>query len=311
MKRSSSTSKKRSSSTGSSGKRRVTAGGPQVTERDIVAEEPEFEDPYSDIEDDGEVVDAGADDDEEFEEGEEDDDQDEQATRQVFRPGVDVVPEGYEMTYDSSAYDMYHKLQVDWPCLSFDIVADSHGAARTKYPVTCYWACGSQAGPGSDNYVGIMKSSQLCRTKFDGDDNSDAEDPDEDDDDDDAENDQPDLDPVLETKFAKDASSFNRIRALPQQPTIVAGWTEAGVVKCWDFSDQFRQLDDPAQWVRDNADAGGAKAGKAAPLLFSTPHTAEGHLTEGFGLGWSPLQRGCLASGDCDGFVRVWTLAES
>eukprot|EP01064_Diplonema_japonicum_P014898 TRINITY_DN225_c0_g1_i1.p1 TRINITY_DN225_c0_g1~~TRINITY_DN225_c0_g1_i1.p1 ORF type:complete len:550 (+),score=155.40 TRINITY_DN225_c0_g1_i1:2457-4106(+) len=270
---------------------------------DMVVDEAQFEDDYDDVIDDGEVVDMHSD-----EEGaDEEEEQEDPERKVVFRPGVDEMPEGAEMTYDSSAYDMYHKLAVDWPCLSFDIVTDTRGASRTKYPLTCYWACGSQAANGEENYIGIMKSAQLCRTRYD---NAENEDDVEEDDDEDEDEDL-DMDPTLESKFSTDPVPFNRVRAMPQQPTIIAGWSESGVVKCFDFSDQFKQLDNPAEWVRENAESQGAKAGAPPRNLFTTPHGKEGHTTEGFGLGWSPLKRGTLASGDNEGHLRVWSLTDT
>ena len=270
-------------------------------DREIPAED--CDDFFSDIEDDGEVVMAPNSDEEEDEDMGEDDAQ----RRVVFRPGIDQVPEGAEMTYDSSAYDMYHKLQMDWPCLSFDIVSDTHGAARTKYPLTCYWACGSQAAHGEQNYLSLMKSSQLCRTRYDDGEES----IDENDEEDSEEHEDLDMDPVLESKTHQDAAPFNRVRTMPQQSTIVAGWSEKGVVSVYDFSDQYKQLDSPADWVRENVLQGGSAAGNPPRHLFSTPHSAEGHLTEGYGLAWSPKKRGALATGDCEGQVRTWLLSES
>ena len=299
-----SASSRRSASTTRATKRRANDEEPVQEDAQMAdAEEVEFEDDFSDIEDDGEVVDGGSD-------AEEDDGEaDDPARRVVFRPGIDEMPEGAELTYDSSAYDMFHKLVMDWPCLSFDVVTDSHGASRTKYPLTTYFAAGTQAASGEQNNLSMMKASQLCRTRYDDEDaDDDAEHDDDDDDEDEADG---DLEPLVEQKKHASPTAYNRVRVMPQQPTIVAGWTEAGIVTCHDFSDQFKQLDNPTEWVRENAQAGGAKAGRAPPLLFSTPHSSEGHTIEGYGIGWSPLKRGVLATGDCEGSVRSWTLNEA
>jgi len=50
----------------------------------------------------------------------------------VWRAGVDPIAEDEELDYDSSAYNMLHRLRVDWPCLSFDIVRDPLGNYRSK-----------------------------------------------------------------------------------------------------------------------------------------------------------------------------------
>jgi len=53
-------------------------------------------------------------------------------TKKVFIPGRDKLEEGEYLDYDSSSYVMYHSLDVDWPCLSFDILQDRLGLQRTK-----------------------------------------------------------------------------------------------------------------------------------------------------------------------------------
>ena len=52
--------------------------------------------------------------------------------KQVYRPGVDKLDEGEVLDYDSGAYKLYHAMNVEWPCLSFDIIEDRLGQGRTK-----------------------------------------------------------------------------------------------------------------------------------------------------------------------------------
>ena len=56
---------------------------------------------------------------------------------QVYRPGIDELGEGEVLDYDSSAYKLYHAMNVEWPCLSFDIVQDRLGEGRTKVRARC------------------------------------------------------------------------------------------------------------------------------------------------------------------------------
>jgi ribosome assembly protein RRB1 len=64
---------------------------------------------------------------------------------------------------------MYHALNVNWPCLSFDIFPDSLGQLRSKFPHTVYLAAGTQTGRDhySANSVKIMKISDLHKTQHD------------------------------------------------------------------------------------------------------------------------------------------------
>lgn len=54
------------------------------------------------------------------------------APKQVWRPGIDQIAEGEALEYDPSAYVMYHSLQTEWPCLSFDILKDDLGESRQR-----------------------------------------------------------------------------------------------------------------------------------------------------------------------------------
>ena len=47
--------------------------------------------------------------------------------KKVWRPDVDKIDDGEALDYDPSAYVMYHSLQTEWPCLSFDIIKDTLG----------------------------------------------------------------------------------------------------------------------------------------------------------------------------------------
>ena len=56
---------------------------------------------------------------------------------QVFKIGRDQLEEGEQLEVDNTAYRMYHRLNVEWPCLSFDIIADNLGANRTRVRISC------------------------------------------------------------------------------------------------------------------------------------------------------------------------------
>lgn len=54
--------------------------------------------------------------------------------------------------------------QTGAPCLSFDILHDSLGESRTEYPMTAYLVAGTQAEQGKQNFVILMKMSELHST---------------------------------------------------------------------------------------------------------------------------------------------------
>jgi ribosome assembly protein RRB1 len=63
---------------------------------------------------------------------------------QVWRPGVDVIAEDEELSYDPTAYDCLHKFSLEWPCLSFDFVKDDLGGPRSTFPHTVFMVAGTQ-----------------------------------------------------------------------------------------------------------------------------------------------------------------------
>lgn len=82
----------------------------------------------------------------------------------VWRPGVDKMGQDEKLEYDNSAYTAYHKMNVEWPCLSFDIIPDALGMYRTKFPMTMYMAAGTQADQPQKNKVMLMKMSDIHKT---------------------------------------------------------------------------------------------------------------------------------------------------
>lgn len=100
--------------------RNKSLGNEDDEDVDIDCEDP-FEDEIEEeviVQDDDDVDDAM------------EEDEDEGPTK-VWRPNVDQLEEGETLDYDSNAYDLFHVLNADWPCLSLDIVADNLGYKRT------------------------------------------------------------------------------------------------------------------------------------------------------------------------------------
>ncbi|KAL6067576.1 Glutamate rich WD repeat containing 1 [Balamuthia mandrillaris] len=253
----------------------------------------DYEDPFPDEEsDEGEeevIVDMAeggeeAQNEEEEEEGEEGASSSAAAAAapvRAFRPGIDELAEGQVLEYDSSAYDMFHRLQVEWPCLSFDVLIDKLGYERSKYPHTVYVVSGTQADQPHNNKVQVMKASQLHKTRHDMDE-----------DEDDEEDEDLDDDPIIEYRSFKHVGGVNRIRAMPTQSDIVATWSETGAVHVWDIGKYVKALDaPPATRLSD----------KHTPL-----QTFRGHGIEGFAMDWSTTKEGRLVTGDCNKFIYLW-----
>ncbi|KAJ3362372.1 ribosome biosynthesis protein rrb1 [Allomyces javanicus] len=238
----------------------------------------EFEDPFEDeYEEDEEVVDG---DDENMDYVDEDEDEAADDNVRVYLPGQPLA-EGEELEVDNSAYEMLHRLNVKWPCLSFDILRDQLGLERTKFPHTTYLVAGSQADQADKNELFIMKMSQLCKTKYDDDEDSGNES------DDDIEE-----DPILEHRSVRVRGGINRVRVMPSAnpaTQIVAAWNEMGHVDVYDLSQHVRALDTPGVVV--SADH--------APL-----HKIS-HKDEGFAMDWSSKVEGQLLTGDCSKMIKL------
>jgi len=184
-------------------------------------------------------------------------------------------PEHLEV--DNSTYEMLHRMNVEWPMLSFDFVADNLGSQRTRFPMTVYAAGGTQAESREKNKIILMKMHQLHRTKHDDGSGSDSDDSQEgeDDLDDDAE---------LQHVSVPHHGAVNRLRIMPQQPGIMATWADTGKVHVWDLNAPLHAL-----------------AGPTAP---ATTHECEPiftnsqHKDEGYAMDWSKIVAGQLATGD-------------
>jgi ribosome assembly protein RRB1 len=160
-------------STESDGNRRRGSDGKTKTNEkeqvNIEEEHLDFEDPFGD---EFEEEQLDEDDEQTFEENDDENDEEKaeavnanqhsaikadvadgnHAPKQVWRPGIDQIAEGEALEYDPSAYVMYHSLQTEWPCLSFDIPRDNLGESRQRVSGNCVYV---SMLPSVINNVGI------------------------------------------------------------------------------------------------------------------------------------------------------------
>ncbi|EFA83162.1 glutamate-rich WD repeat-containing protein 1 [Heterostelium album PN500] len=254
-------------------------------ENDQIEEEQDEEEDYHEMNDEDEEENN----DQEIEQEDEEEDEDDRSNLRVWRPGVDAMDEDEELIYDSSAYDMMHTMTVEWPCLSFQPLRDNLGLNRSKYPHTMYMVAGTQADQAKNNKILVMKVSSLCKTKHDEDD-SDAESSDEEDD----EDEDFDKEVDLQTNFINHNGAVNRIRAMEQQPNIVATWSDSRQVFIWNIHNNLKELDGENKQLKN----------QSSPI-----HVVTSHSDEGYALDWSPTTVGRLASGDCSNMIYVTNAA--
>lgn len=90
------------------------------------------------------------------------------AAPEAFIPGVHQLGKDEILEPDESVYLMRHQMDVNWPCLSFDILQDSLGDQRQRYPATAYLVTGTQADTAKNNEVSVYKMSSLHKTQKSG-----------------------------------------------------------------------------------------------------------------------------------------------
>ncbi len=222
----------------------------------------------------------------------------------VFVPGRHAIDDDESLQYDPTAYDCMSSMSLEWPSLSFDIVADSLGDDRRAFPHTMFMVAGTQAASSKLNYLAVMKVSNLTQGKHgaaaaaakdkkkkdgaaEGSDSD--EDMSEDSDSDEEE------DAKLHVKKIAHTGGINRVRSMPQQPHVVASWADTAQVQIWDLSQQLTELANEAE-----------PAPGSGKIIKVNARQVHSHSAEGYALDWSPLATGRLASGDCRSKIHIW-----
>jgi ribosome assembly protein RRB1 len=263
--------------------------------------ENEFEDDFADEFEHEEIIDAQYEDVEinlEEEEGNTASSAPPTPAPSVFRPGIDQLEEGQTLEPEPGTYTMLHRLDVQWPCLSFDVITPPgvKSSNKLKFPLTSYIVAGTQADKKEKNKIVVMKWSNLQRTNKDGFEDEDDEQEagkkyNVDDNDDASSTSSNDEDPELEFRMIKHNAGVNRIRAMPQMQSIVASWSDEKIVGVYNIQAEM-----------DAIENGGKAVVGSSPLV----HEFRGHADEGYALGWNSHQVGQLATGSCAGDLFLW-----
>lgn len=203
-----------------------------------------------------------------------------------------------EIDFDTSAYVVYNRLEMTYPCLSFDIVTDEFGSGVervSKYPLSLNLIAGAQTPPHvENNYIYVMKVNNIRALKQEDEAIKDEESEEEDE-----EQEDPDSLPKLTSVRVAHKGCVNRLRVNKIGGRIItASWSDKGKVHIYD-------LTTPVQAVSDQKSINTYTAQKVEPKPI---FTFGGHLSEGFALDWAPLKSGSLASGDCKKNIHVWTM---
>lgn len=197
--------------------------------------------------------------------------------QQIWNDQSQPLKEDEELDFDSSAYEMLHRSEVEWPCLSIDVLIRNRCGPqgienkqkwfpsemcgqlnkkdsvlnkrlnieehkKDKYPMTTYFCAGSQGENKNDNKIYVMKWSEMEKTINDDkqpDDNS------EDDAEDIVEKMNSHIkEPIIRYESIPHRGCVNRIRSLHGTP-IVATWNDEGEVGIYNIASAIEELDAP------------------------------------------------------------------
>ncbi len=229
-----------------------------------------------------------------------------------------------KLAFDSKAYEMLHRATLEWPCLSIDFILPdrmnvnyelynpsmklpesvlvdytdpessqlSKRHKEDKYPYTVYMVGGTQAtGPAMNaNKIYVMKWSNMYKTQYDDDSESD-DDPDN-----------LDEDPMLLYEWIPLKAAVNRVRSM-NNSSMVAAWMETGEVAIYDTSSLLMKL--------NTKKVNNKKKSKKNMKTMSCKIRGFMHTQEGYALDWSSLRKGLLASGGHDGQIFTYEATDS
>lgn len=208
----------------------------------------------------------------------------------VFNPKRYRLAEDEELEFSNSAYTFFHRLDVDWPCLSLSLINDEMGIERTQFPMSQYVACGTQADEKSKNRLYIMKMSNLRQTQYDSD-----EDRESSDDEDNVSSTFPSKDPILEHSYYNMNAEINKLKVMPQDTKYIAAMCADASLAIFNVETQLQILSRDSR--RPNMKS---VTPKTTPLQVLTSHS-----NEGFALDWSSVQKGRIGSGDFNATICV------
>lgn len=151
---------KRTADTTTSPRKNLSREDNEDREPSFPTEMGEFEDQYGDdFSDEDDVIEAGVDGEHPGEDEAMGDTM--ELDKAVYLPSRHRLQKDEILEPDSSAYHMLHRMNVKWPCLSFDIISDDLGDERRSFPHTVYMVAGTQAQRAKDNEILVMKLSGL------------------------------------------------------------------------------------------------------------------------------------------------------
>lgn len=199
-----------------------------------------------------------------------------------------------DIDFDTSAYVVYNRLDMTYPCLSFDVVPEEREDIKINFPFSVKLIAGAQTPANvENNYIYVIKADNIKALKQENNEENDEDDENEDDDED------PSNLPKLSSLRVSHKGCVNRLRLKRVNGKMLTGtWSDKGKVHIYDLTTTTRAVDDLKSintYVAQKIDP--------KPIF-----TFGGHLSEGYAIDWSPFTLGSLATGDCKKNIHIWTM---
>lgn len=202
---------------------------------------------------------------------------------EVFMGNNKELSKGEVLEFDNKAYDMLHRLNVEWPSMSIDFIAKGSPfdaaltpyTAMTQYPYEVFTVQGTCNNTNKNSII-FMKWSNLCQTKYDDDPEG---------------NEENDEEPDVVIQEFETTYDINRIRTLNNSP-IVAYWNDSGA------NGEVRIMDLSAGMEKLKNGVGSKRREKCKEIVIPFE-------CSGYGLAWNPHKVGELVAGDNQGRVSV------
>jgi ribosome assembly protein RRB1 len=217
----------------------------------------------------------------------------------IFEEAQNKLNESMVLDYDNEAYDMLHRANVEWPCLTIDFILPEKfyppvsnwfkefkpSSSVDQYPYCTYMAAGCQTDT-ANAYLYVMKWSNMSKTKYDDDPDlapdSDSEDG---------------QDPVMKYEKVKTKGSINRIKTM-KNSYLCAYWTDSPTIEIADLRPLINDLNEEVK--------GENKSKKKKIDDKNIKIKSIQKKKEGYGIDWSPLSSGVFAAGGYEKCLEIY-----
>jgi ribosome assembly protein RRB1 len=280
-----------------------------------VSEEEDVSDD-SDSEEDVLVDDDHNDDSDEFEinkSGEEDEDEDMEVEGGKKNKKVNIwdenskLKEGQELDFDNEAYEMLHRANPEWPCMTIDFIIPQHFVPPIndfykkqdytnldKAPYDCYMVAGSQTNT-QNGFLYYMKWSNMHKTKYDDDPDKGA-----DSDDEEAQN------PLMRFEKIQTKGNINRIKTM-KNSYLTAYWSDTPTVEIVDMRSLIQEMEEESsKYDKKNKENNLGKNKKRKLNTKDITLKTFNRQQEGFAIEWGWVTPGILAAGGYDKKIEIY-----